>query len=633
MFIVKVIPFSRSFRKEELSYFSIKEIPVGSIVTIELRKKEIQGLVVASKKGKDLKSEIKSSAFKLKKIKGSAKNILIRKELVRSAKKTADYFSVNTGPVLQTLIPNKLFSELKKIKEPQQPKKIEKDDRSTRYAIQDQYFERYSNYKNLIREEFAKKRSVLFVCPTMEDVSNAKKLLSKGIEENTFSFNSSMTTNQLIKEWNAAIEHPKQVLIICTGTFIGIPRHDIGSIVLEKESSRLYKTQKSPYIDLRTAAENYADEINARLIVGDLMLRAETLWRYDKNEFYEFAPLKFRSLSSANQMIIDMKQDKHNAGNAFCILSNETRNIIRQTKLNNQHTFFFAARKGLAPIVVCGDCGQVVVCDKCQAPVVLHGKNATEETNYFKCHVCGDERHAGEKCKNCTSWKLQTLGIGAELVEKELKKEYPDQKVFRLDSDIAKTQKQAKEIINQFYDTPGSILVGTEMALLYMHDPVENAVVITIDALLGVPDFSIRERILRILLQIRSRAQQNFFIQTRKIEDPIFEFAKQGNLAEFYRQEFADRAKFKYPPFSIIIKIALAGTKYAVTKEFEYLKEYFEPHEFLTFPSFSSNKKGNFVMNGIIRLKRDSWIDKDLQEKLSNLPPQYKVVVDAESLL
>lgn len=633
MYIVHVIPFAKSLRKESLSYFSLKNIPVGSIVTIDLRKKIVQGLVIEVESGDKLKEELKTSKFKLRKVKGVNKNVLIRREFITAVSKTAEYFAASKGQVFQILIPSKVLEEIKKLKEPNAPKKFLDDGKNAKYIIQDQYSERYSSYKNLIREEFAKKRSVLFICPTIEDVAYAKKLLSKGIEENTFTFDSRMTAKQIIKEWNSVIEHKKQVLIIATGVFLGIPRHDIGSIVIEKESSSIYKTQKTPHVDIRIVAEHYATAINARFFLGDLMLRAETLWRYDENEFYEYGSLKFRSLSSAKQLIIDMKRDRSNQGEVFSIFSNEAIDIIKQTRENNQNTFFFAGRKGLAPTIICGDCGTVVTCNKCKAPVVLHGKDATDQGNYFKCHVCGDERSAGEKCSYCTSWKLNTLGIGTETVAKELEEKFPENKFFILTSDSAKTPKQAREIIEKFYETPGSILIGTEMAILYLHKPVENAVVVTIDALLGIPDFAIRERILRILLQIRSRANHNFFIQTRKVDDKIFDYAKRGNLADFYREEFRDRNQFHYPPFSTIIKISILGTRSAVTKEFENLKEYFKPFELLTYQSFRGNRDGKFSMNGIIRLKRGDWINEELQKKLEILPPQIKVVVDADSLL
>ena len=45
--------------------------------------------------------------------------------------------------------------------------------------------ERYATYRGLIREEFAKGRSVFFCLPGAEDLLNAKSTLEKGIEKYT----------------------------------------------------------------------------------------------------------------------------------------------------------------------------------------------------------------------------------------------------------------------------------------------------------------------------------------------------------------------------------------------------------------------------------------------------------------
>ena len=82
----------------------------------------------------------------------------------------------------------------------------------------------------------------------------------------------------------------------------------------------------------------------------------------------------------------------------------------------NGRIFLYAARKGMASITICGDCGNNVVCLECGSSVVLHTK---ETGNFFLCHRCGERRSAEEVCKVCGSWKLMPLGIGIEKVKGE----------------------------------------------------------------------------------------------------------------------------------------------------------------------------------------------------------------------
>lgn len=633
MYIIDVIPFSKSLRKESLSYFSSKDIPLGSIVTIELRKKMVRGLVVGVKDSTEQKSELKKSDFALKKIKGVSKNFLYQEAFLKSAENIGNFFGVSTGSVISTLTPSYILSDIEKVKCPEKATKNNLNELSRKFLIQGDASDRYSQYKNIIRSEFARKKSVIFLCPTIEDTLYAEEKISKGIEEHVFVLHSDLTKKQILDTWNEATTREKPCLIIITSVFIGIPRHDIGYIMIEKESSSSYRTQKQPYIDLRRFAEDYATNLNSKILFGDIMLRSETLLRFDENQFDELSPLKFRSISSAEQSIVDMKKAKNNRDETFQVLSSELKNLIKESKLKNEQIFLFGARRGLAPSIICQDCGTVVICNHCTSPMVLHGRDPSDKGNFFQCHICGSERNAGERCKKCDSWKLQTVGIGIGLIESEIKKEFPDHKIFIIDADNTKTKKQARATAEEFRKTPGAILLGTEMALLYLHEPIENGAVVTIDSLFSLPDFAIRERIMRILLRIRSRATHKFIIQTRKVEDPIFDLALRGNLSDFYREEFKKRKQFNYPPFSLIIKISIAGKRFTVEKEMEEFKKFFEPLDLITYPSFVQEQKGLYIMNGIIRLKKEDWINKELLEKIRSLPPYCKVVVDSENLL
>src|SRR5690606_34278009 len=107
----------------------------------------------------------------------------------------------------------------------------------------------------------------------------------------------------------------------------------------------------------------------------------------------------------------------------------------------------------------------------------------------------------------------------------------------------------------QFYDTPGSILIGTEMSLLYLKEEIANIGVVSIDSMFAIPDFSIHERILNILLKAKALASKNFILQTRNSASPIIQYAHSGNIKEFIRAELKERKIYGYPPFTLMIKM------------------------------------------------------------------------------
>ncbi len=638
MYLVRVTPFSKSVRADHLSYFSANEIAPGSIVTVPLRKKIIPGLVLECSPIDDLKQEIKQSEFGFKKIKSVTTGALFSSSFISAAQMTARFFASSTGSIINALVPRNILTQFEMFQFTTRDnlKKPDEDKNNLKYIIQTSDEERFSNYKNIIRGTFAKNKSVFFCVPTIEDAMSAQNRLTKGIESSSFIIHSGLSKKKLEETWQRISTETRPCVVIGTAKFLGVPIQNMGTIIIERENSVAYQTMTRPYFDLRKFAEAYAETAGATIFFGDMLLRAETLWRFDNQELVEYTPIKFRSLTSAETEIVDMKKEREISGEVkkYSVLSNKLAEIVTNAHTNNNRTFLFVSRKGLAPLVVCGDCGTVVTCRTCNAPVVLYGKNATERENFFKCHSCGEKRHAGELCKKCVGWRLITLGIGTEGVAQSIQEILPEAKVTILDKDTAKTSAKAREIISEFLKNPRGILVGTEMALLYLREPIENVGIVSIDSMFSLPDFHIKERVLNILLRARTIASHHFIVQTRQVENSIFEDAVRGNLAHFYRQEFIDRKKFNYPPFSIIIKVSAASKDRAhLEKEFAVLEQYFAPHQFQYFPAFRERVREFYIMNGVIKIPREKWIDPVLAEKLMHLGPQYKVVVDAESVI
>jgi primosomal protein N' (replication factor Y) len=249
------------------------------------------------------------------------------------------------------------------------------------------------------------------------------------------------------------------------------------------------------------------------------------------------------------------------------------------------------------------------------------------------CHRCGDRRSAEEYCKTCNSWRLTTIGIGIDMVSDEIKNKFPDSNILKLDSDSVKSPKIAKSIIQKFKSHPGSILIGTEIMLQYLHDKVDNSAIISLDSLFALPDFRIQEKILYMLIRIRALTTKNYLVQTRKSDEKVFEYGLKGNMIDFYRNTIEERKKFNYPPFTKLIKITLEGKKEEIVKEMEQAQNILDPYEVEVFPAFTHTVKGNFVLHGLLRINNNEWPKQDLIDKIKQLSPAITVKVDPDSLL
>lgn len=636
MKLLSVIPIVRGINKESLSYFTGSEVTIGSVVKVPIRKKIIPAIVISVSDVADVKAEIKNADFETRKVEKIKSSSLLTPEFMSAVTDSALFFASTSGSILHSVIPKTIIEEAEKIKV--NIRDLKGSRVHEKLVIQCDDEERYATYKSLIREEFAKGHSVYFCLPTIQDIKKAYEKLSKGIEQYTFVLHGLLDKKEQIEVWNKAANEEHPSLIIATGSFLGISRNDIGTVIVDKENARAYKSQVRPFVDIRIFAETFAKKIKAKIVFGDLLLRTETVWRHNEAEIFEVAPLKFRSLTTATPKLINMREilpENIEGGKAgkepkFKLFSNDLLDLIQKNQENDENLFIFVARRGLFPSTVCADCGNLVKCNTCGAPTVLH--KASHE-NFFLCHRCGEHRSAMEKCNNCQSWRLSTFGIGIEGVEEEIKNKFPNVKIFKIDSDSASTHKKALDIMAKFYTSPGSILLGTEMALLYLKDSVANSAVVSIDSFFSIPDFRVNEKVMNILLKIRACTSRNFLVQTRDIDQKILKYATAGNLADFYRDEIKEREALFYPPFSVPIKITLQGDKKTVLAGMETLQKDMAPYEIDIFPAFIPIQKGKFSMHGIIKVKRGCWIDQELLHKLNSLSPQYTINVDPESLL
>jgi primosomal protein N' (replication factor Y) (superfamily II helicase) len=630
MNIITVIPLSRSKVSQTLSYFTATEVPVGAVVTVPLRSKSIHAIVTKVQPASDLKVEIKRASFEIKKLTKVNTTHFFPAPFVQSALLLADYYATTVGAIIDSLIADTLLESLGKLKEPKLPELSGKMADET-YVIQGDDSDRVSSWRSLIRQEFARKKSLVMYVPTIEDGEFFKEALSKGVEDYIFFLNAGLPKKKMAELWQkiAKAEHP--ILIIATSTFSLLPRSDIEIVILERENARGWISQKAPYIDGRHALETIIRKQKQTLYVADSILRTETLHRLDSHEIAEASPFKWRSISSAKDVLVDMREYKASEKN-FRIISPEIEQLIERNHEDNTHLFILAVRRGLSSTTVCDDCETIVTCKNCSAPVVLHTSKESGR-NFFMCHKCGERRSAEEMCINCGSWRLTPLGIGIDRVAEELRSKFPKTDVYQIDADTTKTEADIARALDSFYSKPGTILLGTETALLHLREKIEHVAVASLDSLFTLPDFRIQEKIMYMLVRMRNLAVRTILVQTRKPEEKVFEYGLKGNLSDFYRTTLDERKQFNYPPYSVLIKITLEGDKQKIAEEMATVQTAVHPHEIDIFPAFTSTVRGKSVIHGLIKVSRDMWPDHSLIARLRELPPNVKVKVQAESLL
>ena len=684
MQIITVAPIIRGALQGSLTYFSKENLDIGTVIMVPVRTREIPAIVLGTCEASHAKESLKSSEYAIRKILGAKPKHIWTPSFLKAAEHVANFSAQKLGETILALTPKTILDahldgqfasrshsehdettakQKRGVREPLAPLELGSRCAPSRpltgQAIQGDTKTRLDAYQGLVRESFVKHESVFICLPSEEDVERVGRELGRGIEEYTFVFHSGITKKRMLEKWDKATAEKHAVLVVGTTQYLNLPRY-FKTIVLDEEHARGWKTIMRPLLDLRIFVEKYAKENNSSFIIGAPILRAETSERVKTGSIGEFGRVSLHIRSDVKTEIIDPRIEektlRENTGRReLVILSNPVRELIHNAAAHREHVLLIASRKGLAPITSCGDCGVLVKCPACSTPLVIHKKESNGEVSQvFICHACGfmraPENNVNETCPNCKGWRLQGLGIGINRIEQEVALLFPNVPVFILDGDHAKTRAQAKKIVTQFEKSAGSILIATPMAIPLLNT-VEYTAIVSIDSMFAIPDIRMSERIFALILALREKTINKFFIQTRADDTTILKQALRGDLATFAENELSMRKTFAYPPYGTIIKITLRGKHADVANEMERLKTFLKENNPLvpgamareparhslslkgSSRAMAGGPKNIFRMHMILKLDENSWPDSKLLAKLRTLPPQFTVEVNPDHLL
>lgn len=669
MKIVDVIPIAKGVFKEKLSYFTSKDAAPGALVEVPMRNKTVLAIVQSVFDAKEAKISLKDSSLSIKPIKSVVAEKFAAPEFLEACKEIAEYYLSTVGSVLKDFAPQIVLEKefyaagtgtiTEKPAEEMSP--LPRPDNIARRhemaLLQSPLKDRIHYYKSIVREEFAKNRSVFLCLPSAAQASAIAEELGKGIEKYSIVLNSKLSKKKIKEEWRRALAETHPVLIVATKSFLSLPRNDFGAIIIDQEYSPFYKNQKQPYVDARKAAEIISRHLKARLIFGGEYLRTETRHREETGEFVPSPVPGSRIESESLQIIADTKEPAESKWQKSkkSLITKWLHGIIGEALAKNEKILIFADRRGHSPMTVCADCQRVITCGKCSAPLTLHKEREnsggakkqpfyphtsfiTKKTGVgvYLCHKCLSQMPVPEQCPHCGSWRLTTYGAGLQMLAEELGKSYPGLKIFEADSDAVSTDKQGSAIVSEFLTAPSAAaLIGTEIIFSYLGKQVDH-IAASVDSLFALPEYRINEKIFYLLLKLKSLARKTFIIQTASPENPFFQHALKGNISGFYKEELENRKRFQYPPFKLLIKLTKEDKNDAcLAKDAADMEKILAEWRPLNYRAFIPKVKNNYRRHLLLKVDPQNWPKKEtkLCQVLSSLPPSWKIDIDPETLL
>jgi primosomal protein N' (replication factor Y) len=252
--------------------------------------------------------------------------------------------------------------------------------------------------------------------------------------------------------------------------------------------------------------------------------------------------------------VIDLRQELR-AGNRN-IFSRALQQALTETLDAGHQAILFLNRRGAATFVMCRDCGHVLHCRRCQAPLTYHATEAG-----LMCHHCNQREMMPQLCPVCASLNIRYFGIGTQRVEATVHQMFPEARVIRWDQDTTRRKGAHEHFLQRFLDGQADILVGTQMIAKGLDLPRVTLVgVVAAETGLHLPDFRAAERTFQLLTQVAGRAGRSslggqVIIQTYDPNHYAIQAASRHSYANFYKYELAFRREHAYPPFRKLVKL------------------------------------------------------------------------------
>jgi len=428
-------------------------------------------------------------------------------------------------------------------------------------------------YMHIIDNVIKDGKEVIVLVPeislTPQLVNNFKKRFGNMIAI----LHSGLNDGEKYDEWRK-IQNKEVKIAIGARSCIFAPFTNIGMIIVDEEHTDTYKQENNPKYNAIDIAIKRAKTYNCPVLLGSATPSIESYTRA-KSNIYELLTMKKRVNNKLPQVkLIDMKKEIRKGNNLF---SDELKNNINNCLSKGEQIILFLNRRGYATVVSCKDCGYTLKCPNCDIPLTYH-----KSSNKMNCHYCDYTTYKPNICPECNSKNINSLGLGTEKLEEEVKQEF-NCRTVRMDIDTTKRKGSHERIINDFKKKKYDILIGTQMISKGLDfENVTLVGVINGDASLNIPDYRSAERTYSLLNQVAGRSGRSskegiVIIQGFNIDHYSIVKSSNHDYIGFYNEEMNLRKILKYPPYYNLTLIKISGLNYQdcyleSNKIFNYLK-------------------------------------------------------------
>ena len=477
-------------------------------------------------------------------------------------------------------------------------------------------------------------KSVVLLVPEIALTGQLVKVFQETFQSEVVLIHSRQTEVERQRIFDSLLLSDTPKIVIGPRSALFAPLSDLGLIIIDEEHESTYYQENTPKYSAIRVASKMAEILKIPCILGSATPTVEDFYiARERGSLVTLSEKAKKTAIKPEVTVVDFKKrDNFGKNRYFC---SALLNAISSNLEKGRQTLIFHNRRGSAPLTICENCGEELLCPNCFLPLTLH-----VDTYEMQCHTCGYKCKVPSSCPSCGSAGLVHKGFGTKLLENELSRLFPGARVKRFDADNKKG-----ETLDAMYplvrDGEVDILVGTQVLAKGLDLPLLSTVgVVQADAGLSLPDFAAEEKVFQLITQVMGRVgrghldKAEVFIQTYQPENPVLTFAISEDYLGFFEYLLDKRKKSGFPPFRFVTKVSVT-----MKTEATALKKAREAYRILASekkfavsppcPAFHERNSRGFTWELTVRAASR----KALITSLSGLDGNFHVSLDPPSLL
>jgi primosomal protein N' (replication factor Y) len=347
-------------------------------------------------------------------------------------------------------------------------------------------------------------------------------------------------------------------VVVGTRSAVFAPLDRVGLVIVDEEHESSYKQDEAPRYHGRDVAVVRGQMDRALVLLGSATPSLESSANAEAGR-YTLMRLTKRVLDRplADVRIVDMRREAAARG-VEAALSQPLVDAIGARLAKREQSLVLLNRRGFATVIFCRQCGASLECPHCSVTLTYH-----RAARRVRCHYCNYAAAVPRRCGECGGEFLEQSGIGTERLEAEVRAQFPDARVTRVDRDTIRRRGAIARVLAAVAAGDVDILVGTQMIAKGHDFPAVTLVgVVSADVGLGLADFRAAERTFQLLTQVvgragRGDARGEAIIQTLYPDHYSVQAAAAQDYAAFFEREIEFRRAMHYPPALALINVVV----------------------------------------------------------------------------